>query len=55
MIVATGLASLAALAMAGGIAAHIVMLSGILAIAAISVALSYHYWRRDPARRSGRD
>jgi uncharacterized membrane protein len=55
MMVVTGLATLATLAAAGSSTASVVMLTGLTVMAITSVALSYYYWRRDPARRSGRD
>jgi uncharacterized membrane protein len=51
MIVATGLASLAALAAAGDWAAHLVLFAGIVVMAVVSTALSYLTWKRDPDRR----
>lgn len=53
MMVAAGLASLAAMAADGPKAAHIVLFGGIAVMAVVSVTLSYIYWRRDPSRRSG--
>ena len=53
MMVVSGLATLAVLAVAGAKAATIVLIGGIAVMAVVSVILSYIYWRRDPARRSG--
>lgn len=55
MLVAVGLATLAALAVSGSREAHIVLFGGILAMAAVSVFLSYIYWRRDPGRQPTKD
>ena len=53
MMVVSGLATLAVLAVAGPKAANIVLIGGIAVMTVVSVILSYIYWRRDPARRSG--
>jgi uncharacterized membrane protein len=50
MLVGVGLATLATLAAAGGIAAHVTLVAGLAAMAVVSVYLSYHYWRTDPSR-----
>lgn len=52
LLVGLGLATLATLAAAGSRATHIVMVAGLAVLAVTSVYLSYHYWRRDPARSS---
>lgn len=52
LLVASGLANLATLAVAGTIAAHIVLLGGILALAAICTVMSYVYWQQDPNRQA---
>lgn len=52
LLMATGLAVLAALACSGTAAAHVVMIGGIAVIGVVCVALSYVYWRRDPNHRS---
>lgn len=51
LMVAVGLATIGALAAAGTWASHIALFGGILALVAITVPLSYVYWRRDPGRR----
>lgn len=54
MMVAVGLASLACLAVDGSRLALHVLIDGMIAMAIVSVALSYVYWKRDPERSSGR-
>ncbi|GAA0545699.1 putative membrane protein [Rhizomicrobium palustre] len=51
LCVATGLASLAALAAGGPLIGHGVLLSGVVIMTALCIPLSRHYWRRDPNRR----
>jgi uncharacterized membrane protein len=50
LLIAIGLAVLAALACSGTRTAHIVMIAGIAVVTGVCVALSYVYWRRDPNR-----
>ncbi|MGD0191626.1 MAG: SdpI family protein [Rhizomicrobium sp.] len=50
MFVATGLVTLASLAVAGRLIAMIVLLVGALGSAVASIALSYMYWKNDPER-----
>lgn len=50
LLVASGLLGLAALAMFGALTAHAAFLSGVLATAVICIALSRHYWEKDPHR-----
>lgn len=52
LLVASGLANLATLAVAGAAAAHVIMLGGILALAVICTVMSYVYWQRDPNRQA---
>jgi uncharacterized membrane protein len=51
IFVAVGLAILASLAVAGAPAAAVVLIVGVAGSVLVSVALSYVYWKRDPARR----
>jgi uncharacterized membrane protein len=52
LFVLTGLATLGALLIAGVLTALAALLVGLTGAAAISIVLSYVYWRRDPRRHA---
>jgi len=52
LLVATGLASLATLAVSGALAARLMLLGGIAVLAAACTAMPYIYWQRDPNRQT---
>jgi uncharacterized membrane protein len=54
MFVASGIATLASLAIAGRVAATIILLVGSAGSALVSIALSYVYWKNDPERSASR-
>jgi Predicted integral membrane protein len=51
LLAADGLATLAALALGGAVAAHAVLIAGIVVLCVITIPLSRHYWQIDPNRR----
>lgn len=52
LMVAGGLATLAALALGGPLIAHAVLITSALGLVAVCIPLSRHYWKNDPNRRS---
>lgn len=53
LYILSGVASLAAWAVAGTPAAFIVLIGGVVVSSILSVALSWVFWRQDPARAAG--